>query len=123
MLNSIPDPEERNHVKQIVRREFGLFGSISPQSVVMKKITEGHIDTYLKTRDKSVDYSYKENRNNKVFFIAVLLVVCVALLAIIFLLKDKNPDQMERIITALVAAVLGAAGGFGVGYKKGKDDD
>lgn len=123
MFSSIGDPKTRDRVKHVFKSEVGVFSGFSPQLAVMKKINEEHITTFLKTQDKSLDYNYKDDRNKKVFFAIILIIVCAVILAIIGLLKDSNPEQMERIITVLVSAVLGAAGGYGVGYKKGKDGD
>lgn len=120
---SISDPDARRHVKQAIVHEFGMIAQISPQTGLMKKITSDHITEYLKIEEKSLDYSFKDSKQSKYFFLLVLLIVSVVLIMIIHLLKDSNPDQMERLITILVSGALGASGGFGLGYKKGKDDN
>ena len=76
----------------------------------------------LNAQEKGMDYTYKENQHRMIFFVVILIIVVIAVIAIIALLKDNHSEAMTRILTALISAALGAAGGYGIGVKKRNDD-
>lgn len=119
VLNELPDPQRKEVTRMIA--SFSMISRSSPEGEIAKKITPDHISTMLEAQQKGMDYTYKDRQHQKIFFVAILLIVIVAVIVIIMLLKD-NPEAMMQILTALISATLGAAGGYGIGAKK-RDDD
>lgn len=119
VLSELPDPQ-RKEVTRMMMASFSMISRSSPEGEIAKKITPDHISSMLAAQQKGMDYTYKENQCQKIFFVVILLIVICAVIAIIVLLKD-NPEVMMQILTALISAALGAAGGYGVGSKKRND--
>jgi hypothetical protein len=115
-------PETRKEIERIMVSQFSMISRISPDVEVSKKITSDHITTMLNTRDKAMEHTFQDNKGKRWFSIALVFLACVVLVAIILLLKD-TPDTMEKIITIVLSALLGGAGGYGIGFSKGKDGE
>ena len=107
----------------VVSSQFGMMGRVSPQMSISKKITSEHISDYLEIQKIEVQNALKDNKGKRLFFLAIIVLIIVMLFGTIILLKDSHPEFMEKIITIVISSVLGAAGGFGLGYKKGQGDD
>jgi len=121
VLNELSEPQ-RKEVTRIMSAGFSMISRTSPEGEIAKKITPDHISAMLNAQEKGMDYTFKENQNKMVFFVIILVIVVGAVITIIALLKDSNPDAMEQILIALISAALGAAGGYGIGVKK-RDDN
>ncbi len=121
VLDELP-PEQRKEVSRMMMASFGMIDRISPEGEIAKKITPDHITAMLSAQEKNMDYSYRENQHRMVFFVITLVIVLAAIITIIVLLKDGHPEAMTQILTALISAALGAAGGYGIGIKKRNDD-
>lgn len=121
VLNGLPEPQ-REEMSRMITTSFGMIGRVSPEIEIAKKITPDHISSMLNAQEKGLDYTYKDNQHKMIFFVVILVVVLIAIIAIIALLKDNNSEAMTRILTALISAALGAAGGYGIGAKKRNDD-
>lgn len=119
VLNELPDPQRKEVTRMMA--SISMISRSSPEGEIAKKITQSHISIMLEAQEKGMEYTYKDNQHQKIFFVAVLLIVILAVIAIIILLKE-NPEVMMQILTALISAALGAAGGYGIGAKK-RDDD
>lgn len=121
VLRELPEPQ-RKEVTRIMTAGFSMISRTSPEGEIAKKVTSEHISTMLESQQKGMDYTYKENQHRMIFFVIVLLICVIAVVAIIALLKDNNSEAMTQILTALISAALGAAGGYGIGTRK-RDDD
>lgn len=100
---------------------FSMISRTSPEGEIAKKITPDHITSMLNAQEKGMEYTYKENKNRMVFYAIILTIIIIAVIVIIVLLKDNNSEAMTQILTALISAALGAAGGYGYGVNKRKD--
>ena len=121
VLSELPEPQ-RKEVTRMMTAGFSMVSRTSPEGEIAKKITPEHISSMLNTQEKSMDYAYKENQHRMVFFAVILLIIIAAIIVIIVLLRDNNSEAMTQILTALISAALGAAGGYGIGVKKRNDD-
>ena len=121
VLSKLPGPEREN-MTRIIAAGFSFLSLSSPEGEVAKKITPEHITTILDQQEKGMDYTYKEGLQKKIFFVVILVIIILAVIAIIALLKDENPDIMYQILTVLISASLGAAGGYGIGIGKRNDE-
>lgn len=121
VLKDLPEPQ-RKEMSRVFTASFGMISRISPEGEIAKKITSDHISSMLNAQEKGMDYTYKENQHRMIFFVVILIIVVIAVIAIIALLKDNHSEAMTRILTALISAALGAAGGYGIGVKKRNDD-
>lgn len=118
VLNDLPEPQ-RKEMSRMFTASFGMISRISPEGEIAKKITPDHISSMLNAQEKGMDYTYKENQHRMIFFVVILIIVVIAIIA---LLKDNHSEAMTQILTALISAALGAAGGYGIGVKKRNDD-
>lgn len=116
------EPGKREQIERLMVSQFSLISRISPEVEVSKKITAEHITTMLNTQDKAMEHTFQDKKESRWFSIGLTLLACIVLILIIILLKD-TPDVMEKIITIVVSALLGGAGGYGFGFSKGKKDD
>ena len=123
MIDQIPNDDVKQQMKMVFSSQFGMMGQISPQMSISKKITSEHVTEYLEIQKIEVQNRYKDNIGKRWFFLAIIVFIIIMLFGTIILLKDSHPEFMEKIITIVISAVLGAAGGFGIGYKKGQGDD
>lgn len=106
-------PEERR--AEAYSSIFQLFAmERSPEADVAKKITSEHIDKLLDHQNKSMEYSYKDSQQTKFIYFVVFLVTAILVVFIIVFMKD-NPEMLEKILTIIGSAGLGAFGGYGVG--------
>lgn len=121
ILSDLPETK-RKEATRIMTAGFSMISRTSPEGEIAKKITPDHISAMLSAQEKGMEYTYRENQHKMIFFAVILAIVVVAIIGIIALLKDNNPEAMTQILTALISAALGAAGGYGIGVKK-RDDD
>ncbi len=119
ILEGIPK-ESRHEVRKLVGMSMQMGGVISPQMELMKKMTPEHVSEFLDTQKKEMENHYKENRENKIFLFAILLITLVFIVLLIQMLKDK-PDIMEKVLFTLGGLITGLFGGYGIG--KAKNDD
>lgn len=66
ILDDMPD-SKRKLVEQTMIAGFSMIGQNSPDSAIAKKLTEEHISKFLDIQQKSMDYQYKDEKNNKIF--------------------------------------------------------
>lgn len=121
ILNDLPAPK-RKEIRQVVST-VSMYGRFSPENSVAKKITEEHITRMLDTQEKGMEYTYKENQHKMIVGVVILALSLIAVIVIIAMLKDNNSEAMTQILTALISATLGFAGGYGLGTNKKKDDE
>lgn len=121
VLSDLPEPK-RKEVTRIMMAGFSMISRTSPEGEIAKKITPDHISSMLNAQEKGMDYTYKENQHRMIFLVVILFLVLAAIILVIYLLKDNNAEAMTQILTALISATLGAAGGYGIGSRK-RDDD
>lgn len=119
ILEGIPK-ESRHEVRKLVGMSMQMGGVISPQMELMKKMTSEHVSEFLDAQKKEMENRYKENRENKIFLFAILLITLVFIILLIQILKDK-PDIMEKVLFTLGGLITGLFGGYGIG--KSKNDD
>lgn len=121
VLSELPE-QQRKEVRRMYMAAFSMINRSSPEGDIAKKITSEHISSMLNAQEKGMDYAYKENQHRLIFFVVVLVVIVVAVVTIIALLKDSHPESMSQILTALISAALGAAGGYGIGSRNRNDN-
>lgn len=114
-------PEIRKHMEKFMISSVQM-GIARPESTVSQKITEEHITKFLEGSQENMENSYKEKHENKIFMAFILFMVFAFIIVIIFLLKDNNPDVMEKIIYTLAGLVAGVFGGYGYGKTKNNSD-
>ena len=118
-LESVP-PQERKVIERMMVSSFQMRGLSSPETAVMKKITEEHITKYLEGAEIEMKNSYTEKFHKKVFTFLTIVVAMIFFVIIILLLEDK-PEIMEKIIYTLGGVIAGAFGGYGFGKKQNDD--
>jgi hypothetical protein len=116
-LENIP-PKDRRVIEQHMFSMIQMRSSVpSPETAVMKKITEEHISKYLDGAELEMKNSYAEKFQKKVFTFLTMLIAMIFFIVIIVLLKDK-PDIMEKVLYAVGGVIAGAFGGYGLGKKQ-----
>lgn len=116
-LENIP-PKDRRVIEQHMFSMIQMRSSVpSPETAVMKKITEEHISKYLDGAELEMKNSYAEKFQKKVFTFLTMLIAMIFFIVIIVLLKDKS-DIMEKVLYAVGGVIAGAFGGYGLGKKQ-----
>ncbi len=120
VLESVP-PEHRKVIERMMISSSIQMRSISsPETAVMKKLTQDHISKYLDGAELEMKNSYAEKFHRKVFTFLTMIVAMAFFIFLVILLKD-NPDVMEKIIYIVGGVVIGAFGGYGFG--KNRNDE
>lgn len=113
-LESVP-PEHRKVIERMmISSSVQMRSIVSPETAVMKKITEEHISQYLDGAEQEMKNSYKEKFHKKVFTFLSMIIAMIFFIIIIVLLKDV-PDIMEKVIYTVGGVIAGAFGGYGLG--------
>lgn len=119
-LENIP-AKDRRVIEQHMFSMIQMRSSVSsPETAVMKKITEEHISKYLDGAELEMKNSYAEKFQKKVFTFLTMLIAMIFFIVIIVLLKDK-PDIMEKELYAVGGVIAGAFGGYGLGKKQSNE--
>lgn len=121
VLDKLPE-NEQSIIKQLWFSQSSMISRISPEFDVAKKVTSEHIDKLLDTQDKAMEKAFKDKGQRRVFMLLLTLLAATVLIALVVLLKDK-PEFMEKIVTIVFSGSLGAAGGYGIGVHKNRDED
>lgn len=116
ILENIPK-EERHEVKKMIGLSMQMGRTISPEMELMRKMTPEHVTEFLEAQKEEMQNQFKENRENKIFLVAILLIVMAFIVILIYLLKDK-PDIMEKVLYTLGGLITGLFGGYGFGRTK-----
>lgn len=119
-LDAIPDKEQAKVVREMMTMQIGAI-SASSENTISKQIKSEHITQYLEDSRVAMQEEYRERHEDKIFKTFLLVIILIFIIVLIVLLKDK-PDVMEKVIYAAGGLIAGCVGGFGYGYKKGKDE-
>lgn len=122
VLEKVPKEEDRNTIRQMLISQFSMISRVSPEYDVAKKVTPEHITKMLDTQDRAMEKTFKDKSQRRIFTFCVALLSSAVLIALVVLLKDK-PELMEKIVTIAFSGLLGAAGGYGIGVNKNRDND
>ena len=82
-LESVP-PQERKVIERMMVSSFQMRGVSSPETAVMKKITEEHITKYLEGAEIDMKNSYTEKFHKKVFTFLTIVVAMIFLLLLFY---------------------------------------
>lgn len=121
VLEGVP-PAQREVIERFMISQVSMISRISPEIEVSKKITAEHITTMLNTQDKAMERTFRDNTQKRWYSIALVVLSCAVLIALVVLLKDI-PETMEKIITIVLSGLLGGAGGYGLGVNKRRDNE
>lgn len=103
-----------------VKRAMGMMMSISGPlpHPLMEKITPEHVSKIIESGDKENERAFQEQREGRHQNLIIFIITVVGLLAlIVFLVIMKE----NGLLLNLVIAILGFAGGIGVGKYYRKD--
>lgn len=113
--------EENNNLKEkeiktdIVERQFmSLMGSFNPTP----KLSEDNINKLIENDDKHDERKFRDKREIRITAIIIIAII----MFIIFMFKD-NIELLKDILIPIILSFFTAIGGYGYGYKKGKDAD
>lgn len=120
-IEKLPE-EDRNTFKQLWVSQFSMISRISPEYDIARKVTSEHIDKLLDRDSKELDKIFKDRSQRRGFTLLLTVLASAVLIALVLLLKD-NPEFMEKIITIAFSGILGAAGGYGLGINKNRNDN
>lgn len=113
--------EENNNLKEkeiktgIVKRQFmSLMGSFNPTP----QLSEDNINKLIENDDKHDERKFKDKREIRITAIIIIAII----MFIIFIFKD-NIELLKDILIPIILSFFTAIGGYGYGYKKGRDAD
>ena len=120
VLEGLPN-EKRATIERTIVSQFAMISSrSSPELEISKKITSDHITKLLETQSKGMDYSFKDEKNKRWFYLGLIALVSAVVIALVVILKN-NPEVMEKVLIGLGSAIAGAAGGYGIKAARDKD--
>lgn len=121
VIEKLPE-EDRHEVKRMMSMtmQMGRVMSSSPEMELMKKMTSQNIETFLDGQKTAMKLQFKEERENKIFLTAMVVLFMIFIIILIVFLKD-NPDILEKVLYSMGGLIVGAFGGYGFGKTK-KDD-
>lgn len=113
--------EENNNLKEkkiktgIFEHQFmSLMGSFNPTP----KLSEDNINKLIENDDKHDERKFRDKREIRITAIIIIAII----MFIIFMFKD-NIELLKDILIPIILSFFTAIGGYGYGYKKGKDAD
>lgn len=113
--------EENNNLKEkeiktdIVESQFmSLMGSFNPTP----KLSEDNINKLIENDNKHDERKFRDKREIRITAIIIIAII----IFIIFMFKD-NIELLKDILIPIILSFFTAIGGYGYGYKKGKDAD
>jgi hypothetical protein len=117
-------PEEKRKI--VIRRysqslTMGVMRSEkSADEILASKMTPDHINTVVKDAGENMRLSYKDKSQTRLFAFGVIIIAAILFGVVIFAFQN-NPEFVERVIFVIGGAIMGFAGGFGLGKSK-KDE-
>ena len=118
-------PEENNKLKEkeiktgIFNHQFmSLMGPFNPTH----KLSEDNINKLLENDDKHDERKFKDKKGKRIFIITLSIFFGLLILSILFIFKE-NTELLKIIIPSIISLSVGVIGGYGYGYKKGRDAD
>ena len=110
--------EEKEHKTGIVKQEISRFLAMGDFFSPISKLSENNINQILENEDKHDERKFKDKREIRITAIIIIAVI----MFIIFIFKD-NIELLKDILIPIILSFFTAIGGYGFGYKKGRDAD
>lgn len=118
-------PEENNKLKEkeiktgiFERQIMSLMGPFNPTP----QLSEDNINKLLENDDKHDERKFKDKKGKRIFIIILSIFFGLLIIPILFIFKD-NTELLKIILPSIISLAVGAFGGYGYGYKKGRDAD
>ena len=114
-----PDPLDGlpKEVSSMIRYSMTLMNANMREPSLADKFTPEHIDKALDIQKEGMQIEHKDNNTNRLFMLAVILVIAAIIVTILVLFRDK-PEMAEKILYAAGGLIAGAIGGYGYGKSK-----
>lgn len=110
--------EKENSVSKIIERGFLSMSSRSLNPLA--NLSEDNINKILENDDKHDEREFKDKKEKRIFVIILSVFFGLLILSIIFIFKDNN-ELLKIILPSIISLAVGVIGGYGYGYKKGRD--
>lgn len=110
--------EKENSVSKIIERGFLSMSSRSLNPLA--NLSEDNINKILENDDKHDEREFKDKKEKRIFVIILSVFFELLILSIIFIFKDNN-ELLKIILPSIISLAVGVIGGYGYGYKKGRD--
>lgn len=108
----------QNNIIEEISQIFSVSSSFNPIS----KLSEDNINKMLENYDKHDEREFKDKKGKRIFIITLSIFFGLLILSILFIFKD-NTELLKIIIPSIISLSVGVIGGYGYGYKKGRDAD
>lgn len=104
-------------LRRAIQMGFSMMRSVGPApsplvSAIGKVLTSEHLTTVIESAKRSEELGYSNAQRVRWTNLLYLIVVLIFAGFALWILKDSNPDLLERLV--VIAATL--AGGLGAGY-------
>ena len=113
---------KKNEIQNGIIEEISQFLSVSGSFNPISKLSEDNINKMLENYDKHDEREFKDKKGKRVFIIMLSIFFGLLILSILFIFKD-NTELLKIIIPSIISLSVGVIGGYGYGYKKGRDAD
>ena len=113
---------KKNEIQNGIIEEISQFLSVSGSFNPISKLSEDNINKMLENYDKHDEREFKDKKGKRAFIITLSIFFGLLILSILFIFKD-NTELLKIIIPSIISLSVGVIGGYGYGYKKGKDAD
>ena len=120
--SDIPEETKKTLLACITREEVHFSGTFPAPNPIADKITTEHISEIIKSGDEADKRSFEAMKFTQISSIIGVFIILVFILAVIFIFKN-SPEYIAPIITLIAGLAGGGAGGYGIGYTKGRDSN
>lgn len=113
---------KENKSQNSIIEEISQFFSVSSSFNPISKLSEDNINKMLENYDKHDEREFEDKKGKRIFIITLSIFFGLLILSILFIFKD-NTELLKIIIPSIISLSVGVIGGYGYGYKKGRDAD
>lgn len=111
---------------QIERSLSMMISSSNPIS----KLSEKNIDNIIEVEKESIKIKHEDKKDERKFILILVIsltIIFVLLILFILIIFKDNTEFLKIVIPPIISFAVGTIGGgfggFGVGYRKGKNSD
>ena len=119
--------DESSVIHSEIKRSLSMMMSSSNP---ISKLSEKNIDNMIEAEKENIKIKHEDKKDERKFIFKLVIsltVIFVLLIVFILLIFKNNIEFLKVIIPPIISFALGTVGGgfggFGVGYRKGKNSD
>ncbi len=113
-------PEEKQ--QEIKKFTLSMQGVMPVPNPLVEKLTTEHIAMLLENSNKESERYYQGNKLNKILTTIIVVSVLLIFTTLVIVFRHHVSDISE-LLKYLLTAILSCLGGYGLGYKNGREQE